>query len=273
MLRRIRQKFGCAAMPLLLLCASVLLVIPAAAQSQDKSSSSSQESSGRESSSQERSSARDPNQPRGMAGQLAKETREAANEGDEQDQFKHSASVRWIARLTGLSLEHAYWLCVVLNFAVIAGLVYWFSRARLPGVFRNRTAAIQKAMQEAQKASAEANQRLSEIENRLSKLDAEIGNMRGAAEKEAAAEEARIEAAGAEEASKIVAAAEEEIAAAGLAARRELSAYAANLAVSLASKQIRVDAATDQALVSSFGSQLPPDPNGKPTRKTGGSSD
>jgi F0F1-type ATP synthase membrane subunit b/b' len=128
-------------------------------------------------------------------------------------------------------------------------------------------------MQEAQKASAEANQRLTEIEARLSKLDAEIGNMRGAAEKEASAEEDRIQAAAAEEASKIVAAAGEEIAAAGLAARRELSAHAANLAVSLASKQIHVDSATDQALVSSFASQLPAEPNGKPTRKTGENGD
>jgi F-type H+-transporting ATPase subunit b len=258
----IRQKFGRAGM-LLLLLASALLVIPAVAQSQDKSSSSSPE----------RSASRDPNQPRGMAGQLAKETREAANEGDEQGQFKHSTSVQWIAGLTGLSLERAYWLCVVINFAVIAGVVYWFSRTRLPGMFRDRTAAIQKAMQEAQKASAEANQRLTEIEARLSKLDAEIGNMRGAAEKEASAEEDRIQAAAAEEASKIVAAAGEEIAAAGLAARRELSAHAANLAVSLASKQIHVDSATDQALVSSFASQLPAEPNGKPTRKTGENGD
>ncbi len=189
--------------------------------------------------------------------ELVKESREAAGE-DEQAQFKHSASVQLVARLTGLSLEHAYWLCVLLNFAVIAGTIFYFSKKNLPGVFRGRTAFIQKAMQEARQASEEANHRLAEIEVRLSRLDAEIGGMREAAAKEAAAEEARIKAAAAEDARKIVESAEQEIAAAAKSARRELTAYAANLAVSLAAKQIKVDAATDQALVRSFAKELAP---------------
>src|SRR5216684_3732091 len=189
--------------------------------------------------------------------ELAKESREAAGE-DEQAQFKHSASVQLVARLTGLSLEHAYWLCVLLNFAVIAGTIFYFSKKNLPGVFRGRTAFIQKAMQEARQASEEANHRLAEIEIRLSRLAAEIGGMREAAEKEAANEEARIKAAAAEDARKIVDSAEQEIAAAAKSARRELTAYAANLAVSLAAKQIKVDAATDQALVRSFAKELAP---------------
>ena len=40
------------------------------------------------------------------------------------------------------------------------------------------------------------------------------------------------------------------------AARRELTAYAADLAVGLAQKQIHVDAATDQALVRNFAGEL-----------------
>jgi F0F1-type ATP synthase membrane subunit b/b' len=47
-----------------------------------------------------------------------------------------------------------------------------------------------------------------------------------------------------------------EIAAAAKAARRDLTAYAADLAVALAQKQIRVDAATDQALVRNFAGEL-----------------
>ncbi len=81
-------------------------------------------------------------------------------------------------------------------------------------MFRNRTASIQKAMQEAQKASAEANRRLGEIETRLSRLDAEIAGMRATAEKEAVAEEVRIKAAAEEDGRKIVESAEQEIAAA-----------------------------------------------------------
>lgn len=177
-------------------------------------------------------------------------------EKDEMEEFKHSASVQAIHRLTGLSVQQSYWASYIFNFAVIAGLMIWAGRKFLPGIFRDRTSAIQKAMQEAQKASAEARQKLAEIETRLQKLDVEIGMMRDAAEREGEAEEARIKAAAEEDAKKIVASAEQEIAAAAKAARRQLTSYAADLAVGLAQKQIHVDAATDKTLVSNFSGQL-----------------
>ena len=65
-----------------------------------------------------------------------------------------------------------------------------------------------------------------------------------------------FKAAAEEDARKIVVSAEQEIAAAAKAARRQLTAYAADLAVGLARKQIHVDAATDQALVRNFAGQL-----------------
>lgn len=205
-----------------------------------------------------RASAVSLRQSEGTASEAASPTKELAEE-EEKDKniaFKHSGSVKFLSRVTGLSLEHAYWLAVVLNFTLIAGTIVWFLRKKLPGVFSDRTASIKKAMEEASKASAEANQRLSAIEARLSRLDAEIGEMRTAAEKEAATEEARIVAATEEEKRKIVESVEQEITAVTKSARRELKAYAANLAVNLAEKQVQVDAATDQALVRSFASQL-----------------
>ncbi len=202
-----------------------------------------------------------PNEPTvhspGPGRQLAHQSREAAGEEkDEMEEFKHSPSVQLISRLTGLNLQQSYWLSVIVNFAVIAALVIWAARKFLPGMFRDRTAAIQKAMQEAQKASAEARTKLAEIESRLRKLDDEIGAIREAAQKEGAAEEARIQAAAQEDARKIVSSAEQEIIAAAKAARRQLTAHAADLAVGLAQKQIHVDSATDQALVRNFASQL-----------------
>ena len=59
-----------------------------------------------------------------------------------------------------------------------------------------------------------------------------------------------------EDARKIVESAEQEIAAAAKSARRELKAFAADLAVSLAKRQIHVDTSTDQALLRSFAQQL-----------------
>lgn len=204
----------------------------------------------------ERDQAADDNRIR-PARELAHQSREAAGEEkDEMDEFKHSASVGMISRITGLNLQQSYWLGMVLNFAVIGAVIIWAGRKYLPGMFRDRTAAIQKAMQEAQKASEEARRKLAEIESRLQKLDVEIGMMRNAAEREGAAEEARIQAAAQEDARKIVSSAEQEIAAAAKAARRQLTAYAADLAVALAQKQIHVDAATDQALVRDFAAQL-----------------
>jgi F-type H+-transporting ATPase subunit b len=204
-----------------------------------------------------------------LAGQLAKETREAAGEG-ENAAFKQSGSIKWLARITGLSQEHAYWLAVMLNFAVVVVAIVWAARKFLPGIFRERTAAIQKAIEEARKASSEARCRLADIEARLSRLDVEIGSMRAAAEKEAQADDARIKAATEADTRKIIESAEQEIAAAVKQARRELAAYAADLAVSHAQKQIRVDADTDHALVRGFAEHLSVNSSNGPRTKKGG---
>jgi F-type H+-transporting ATPase subunit b len=193
---------------------------------------------------------------RGPAQELAHETREAAGEEDATAEFKQSPSVKMIARLTGLSLNNTFLLSEILNFLVIAAIIIWAGRKYLPGFFRDRTTSIQKAMQEAQKASEEARRRLAEIESRLMRLDGEIGMMRDTAEKEAAEEEARIHAAAREDARKLLESAQQEIASAAKTARRELTAYAADLAVALAQKQIHVDAATDRTLVRNFADEL-----------------
>jgi F-type H+-transporting ATPase subunit b len=207
---------------------------------------------------------------RGPGQELAHETREAAGEEkDETAEFKQSPSVALVARLTGLSLSNAYLFCVILNFVVVAGVIVWAGKKFLPNVFRTRTAAIQKAMQEAQKASEEARRRLDEIENRLMKLEGEIGMMRDAAEKEAEAEETRIQAAAKEDARKIIEAAQQEIESAAKAARRALTAYAADLAVSLAQKQIHIDASTDQALLRNFAGNLGLQTSNQSPRKDG----
>ncbi len=187
---------------------------------------------------------------------LAEASEEAAGEGSENAEFKQSASVRFLSRITGLKPQQAYWLAILLNFAVIAAAVIWFMRSKLPGLFRARTESIRKTMDEAQRASAEANRRLSEIENRLAKLDSEVAAIRAQAEADAAAEEQRIKAAAEEDARKIVESAAQEVEAASRLAQRELRSYAADLAISLAEKRIQVDATTDRALVDTFVGQL-----------------
>jgi F-type H+-transporting ATPase subunit b len=187
--------------------------------------------------------------------QLAHTSNEAAGE-EEGAEFKHSPSVQFVARITGLSLDGAYWLLVILNFAIIGVLIGWALKKNLPAMFRTRTDTIRKSMDEARRASEDANRRLAEIEGRLSKLDVEIAEMKNRADADAAAEEQRIRVGAEEDGRKIVRSAGEEIESAAKAARRDLKSYVADLAVSLAEKRINVDPKTDQALVNVFVRQL-----------------
>lgn len=199
------------------------------------------------------------NQPArgGDAAQTAStEPTPANSESDPNAAFKHSGSVRMLSKITGLSVDGAYWLAVILNFAVVLGVIVWASRKYLPSMFRNRTTSIQRSLEEARQASEDAQRRLSDIESRLTRLDSEITEMKSKSETEGRAEEERITSAAAEDARRIMESAHQEIEAAAKAARRELTAHAADLAVSLATKQIHVDTATDEALLRRFAQQL-----------------
>ena len=109
--------------------------------------------------------------------QLTNESEEAAGEHDEEA-FKHSPSVQYVARHLGIGVETAYWILVILNFAIVAGAIFWFWRSKMPTAFRNRTESILKSMETARKASEDANRRLKEVESRLSRLDSEIAQMK-----------------------------------------------------------------------------------------------
>lgn len=195
-------------------------------------------------------------EPRSAQQELVEASKEAAGEEDENAQFRQSPSVHFVARLTRTSLATAYWLCVGLNFAVIAALIFLGMKKALPAAFRDRSASIQKAIEEARKASDEANRRLGDIESRLARLDQEIAGMGTTAEAEARQEEERIQAAAEEDRKKVVQTAEQEIAAAARSARSQLKAFAAELAVGLAEKKITVGASEDRELVRSFAEQL-----------------
>jgi F-type H+-transporting ATPase subunit b len=155
-----------------------------------------------------------------------------------------------------MSPAAAYWVSVLLNFAVVAGIIAVFMKKKMPGAFRNRTSAIQKSLEEARRASEDANRRLSDIESRLARIDTEIAGIQANTERQAKEEEARLRAAVEEERVKILQSAEQGITSAVNNARRELKAYTAELSVSLAEKRINVDAATDAEIVRDFVEQL-----------------
>ena len=196
--------------------------------------------------------------------ELAKESNQAV-EKDENAQFRESPSVKFFARALHLSVGTTYWLFFGLNFAIIAWLVWlaffrkgisFMQMPAIPPAAQARRDEIQKRMAEARQASDDANRRLRDIESKLSQLGSEIAQLNADATEMGKQEEARLKAAAEEEKQRLLASAEQEITAAAASARRELRVYAASLAVELAEKKIKIDSATDQALVRDFTEQL-----------------
>ncbi|HWX55259.1 MAG TPA: ATP synthase F0 subunit B [Verrucomicrobiae bacterium] len=188
--------------------------------------------------------------------------KEPAGYGNDEDQaLRHSPVVEFIARKTGLSLNVAYWLVVMFNFAIVIGILWRVLSSILPGMFKGRSESLQKRMEEARQATHDARVRLADVESRLAGLDVEIARMRREAEESARAEEQRIRNSSEEERRRIVQSAEQEIAQAASAARRELKAYVAELAVDLAEKKINVTPSVDQTLLREFTAQIGKDGN------------
>jgi len=150
-----------------------------------------------------------------------------------------------------------------INFAIVAGLILWLCLKKAPAFFSRRAAAISSAVTSATAAKAAADAQLREAETKLANLQKEVAELRALAERESAAEVARLRAATQSDAQKIAAAAKAEIEAAERAARLALKALAANLAVdgaeSLLAKQLNPQ--TQEALITSFVNSLEGRPN------------
>ncbi len=186
----------------------------------------------------------------------AKEKGGKEEEEEENIGLKQSPIVRTLGAKLGLSPVAAYWVFWCLNFAVVLAVILWAVKSKVLVSMRERTVLIRKSMDEAKKASEAAMARLSDIEGRLSKLDGEVAVLKAQAEKDFSTEEARIRQAAEDDAKRVVEFAETEISAAAKAARRDLKAFAAELAVELAEKKIQIDPQTDRQLVSTFVNDL-----------------
>lgn len=177
---------------------------------------------------------------------------------DENAAFRYSKSVKWFSNLTGMDVKKGYWVFTSLNFVIIAWLLVWGWMKFWPNLVRGRNERISHGLEEARRTSAEAQRRLGDIESRLAKLDTEIAGMKGRAEAEGRAEEERMKAATGEEKQRILKAAEQEIASASAQARRDLKAFAAEMAVDLAQARIAsgIDVNSDEQLVREFAQRL-----------------
>jgi F-type H+-transporting ATPase subunit b len=159
--------------------------------------------------------------------------------------------------------EQAKELFKWINFAIVAGLIAWVFLKLTPPFFRKNADNIGSAITKATAAKAEADRQLREAEEKLATLQQQVAQLRATAQTEAAAEADRIRNLTQLDAQKIGVAADAEIEAAERAARLELKAIAANLAVdgaeSLLAKQLTPQA--QESLVAAFMKSLEGRPN------------
>lgn len=139
------------------------------------------------------------------------------------------------------------WAGRIFNVVVLLGGLAYLLRKPLRQFFHNRTAEIQKKLEEADQARHEALRKLSLMEERLQKLDEEVEAIRQQAQADAEAEQRRILALAEEEAERIRSRGRLEIEAGKAQALAELKQFVAGKAVALAEEMIRKEITpTDQ---------------------------
>jgi F-type H+-transporting ATPase subunit b len=170
--------------------------------------------------------------------------------------FRHSASVKFLARKFNVDTEVAAEIFEYLNFGVLAAAVIFALLKYLPKTFRAQREDIRHRLADARTATEQANQRLAAIEQRLAHLDEEIAAISKQAEKDSLEDEARIKASIETERQRIVESVTRDVAAASSAAQRELKKFAAGLAVDRAAQRLSLSEADDRTLVSEFSESL-----------------
>jgi F-type H+-transporting ATPase subunit b len=192
----------------------------------------------------------------GPAAKSAQSAAEATEQETGEDVYRHSPSIKLIARWLHLDKEVAARLFEYLNFAVLAGAVLFALLKYLPKTFRAQREDIQHRLVEARTATQQANDRLAAIEQRLSRLDEEIAAISKQAEKDSSEDEARIKASIETERQRIMEAVSRDLAAASSAAQRDLKRFVAGLAVDRAAQRIALTEDDHRALVQEFSRSL-----------------
>jgi F-type H+-transporting ATPase subunit b len=161
------------------------------------------------------------------------------------------------------STERANEIFKWINFAIVAAVLVWLFAKKLPPWFRGNAEKISSAITKATAAKEEAERQVREAESKLGNLKQEIAALQATAKREAAEEGERIRALAQSDARKVGIAAQAEIGAVERAARLELKALAASLAVdgaeSLLAKQLTP--AAQETLLDTFVKSLEGRPN------------
>jgi F0F1-type ATP synthase membrane subunit b/b' len=150
-----------------------------------------------------------------------------------------------------------------IHFVILAGVAYWLFKKVLPPVFRRNADKISDSISKATAVKAEAEQKLKQAETKLATLEQEVAHFRALAQNEATSEMERLRGMTKIDIEKVRLAAQAEIDAAERAARVELRALAAKLAVDRAESLVarQMTPAVQEAMIDSFVQSLQGRPN------------
>lgn len=127
----------------------------------------------------------------------------------------------------------------LINFAILFGGLFFLLRKPLAAMLAQRTSAVAASLDEAQAARRLAEARLAEARAKVEALETELVRLRAAAEEEGRLEKERIRAMAAQEAERLRTLARLEVEAHLKAGVRDLKAYTAELAASLAEERLK----------------------------------
>ncbi len=154
-------------------------------------------------------------------------------------------------------LDAGYWwdqFIKFFNVALVIGALYFLLRKPVRNFFAERARQIDESLEAAKATRAEAERCLAEVKEKVAGLRREVEEIQRRAEEEGEAEKVRIVAAAEREAERIVAGAGREVENRFRAARQELKAYAAELAVERARELLgeRLGDEVDRRLVDRY---------------------
>jgi F0F1-type ATP synthase membrane subunit b/b' len=125
------------------------------------------------------------------------------------------------------------------NFAILAGVLVYFFRSPLAAYLASRATQIRQDLVTAAGMRATASAQLAEIARKLETLPAELEALKTQGAQDVVAEQARIAQAAAVERERLIEQTRREIATRLRLARRELTEYAAQLAIDIAGERIK----------------------------------
>jgi F-type H+-transporting ATPase subunit b len=129
----------------------------------------------------------------------------------------------------------------IVNFAILAGGLYYLTGKSVSNYLRTRSETIRKDLVDAKALRREAEQQLAAVRGRLAALPGELSQLKQRGEEELAAEKVRLANATAAERARVQEQTRREIELTSRLARRELMLHSANLSMTLARKRIERD--------------------------------